>query len=224
MTEPNAPVVAPSHEPTIPAEPVTPEPVTPEPVTPEPVTPEPVTPVASPPEPVIPADPAKPVDPSAPKPKPTTDMKAEDYKIPEGWPKELSEMAAKGNLTQKQLEGSLNYFAGFMNDQGKVALKQLQEAGTEYMNSWGDAREENVAKTKKAIEYINTQMGEDGFVKYLKKSNQIHHPAMIQALNIISNLLQEGSYIPSNVNRTKGKGKTLAQLMYGDKHPSTQGE
>lgn len=213
MPEPTPTPTPPSPEPPVSTPSVTPPEPTPTPpvIPPESAPTPPATPPVDPP--------ASPVTP-APEPEPKGDMKAGDYKVPEGWPKELTEMAAKGKLSQEQLEGSVNYFSGFLKEQKEAALTQLKEAGAKYMENWGEEKEQNVQNTKRAIEYINVQMGDNGFVKYLNQSNQSHHPKMIQALHIVSNLLQEGSFIPSNINRTKGKGKTLAQVMYGDKHPS----
>lgn len=148
------------------------------------------------------------------------ELKAADYKLPKGWPDSIKEMAEKGSMTQDQLTQTVNYFSGYFNDLNKATVTQLKEAGKKFIETWGDDSEYNLGKAKQAVDYINEQIGDNKFVDYLKKSNQQHHPIMIDALLHVSNLMQEGSFIPSNVNRSGTKGKTLAQLMYGEKHPS----
>lgn len=222
VTEPEGGSAAPAVEPTTPAAPVTPEPTTPaEPVTPTssqappvtpPVTPQPGSPAVGgvPPE----GDPTPVSDPAAAPPEggPRVVPKADEYKLPEGAPTQLGEFAHANNMTQEQLDATVNTFGGYISNTRKMEKLNLRAAGEQKLKDWGDNSKYNLTLAKRALKQNDP---EGKMTKALNDSGYGNHPAVLDFLFTIGQSMKEGGFLKSAVNRPPGQ-KTMAQTMYPD--------
>ena len=143
--------------------------------------------------------------------------KPEEYKIPEGLPKELGQFAHENQYTQEQLDAAIKMFDSYSQAtkvSQQIALRQLGEA---HIKNWGDEANFKLTLAKRALK----QNDPDGaLAKALNESGYGNHPAVLDFLANLGEQMREGGFLKSAVNRPPGK-KSLAQAMFPD-HPSKE--
>lgn len=143
--------------------------------------------------------------------------KPDEYKIPEGLPKELGQFAHENEYTQEQLDAAVKMFDSYsqaMKTSQQIALRQLGEA---HIKNWGDEANFKLTLAKRALKQ-NDPNG--ALAKALNESGYGNHPAVLDFLANLGEQMREGGFLKSAVNRPPGK-KSLAQAMFPD-HPSKE--
>ena len=142
----------------------------------------------------------------------------DQYVLPEGMPDELRQFAFDNEMTQKQLDGTMNKFAQYVTGMDQAKLSSLKLAGQAHIKNWGEHGKENVALIEQAL-VQNDPTG--ALTKALNESGYNYHPAVLNFLFQIGRSMQEGGYLKSAVHIPAGQ-KTVAQTLYGDSHPSKE--
>ena len=160
-------------------------------------------------------------EPDATEPEPPKDErvvpKPSEYELPEGMPDNIRIFAHENGLTQEQLNASLQQFGGYIGGMKQAEQQALREAGEAHLKQWGDQAQTNLALAKQALK----QNDPDGaLAQALEDSGYGNHPAVLNFLHNIGKSMQEGGFLKSAVPRNP-QDRTAAQMMYGDKHPSS---
>lgn len=143
--------------------------------------------------------------------------KPDEYKIPEGLPKELGQFAHENQYTQEQLDAAIKMFDSYSQAKDtaqQVALRQLGEA---HIKNWGDEANFKLTLAKRALKQNDP---EGALAKALNESGYGNHPAVLDFLANLGEQMREGGFLKSAVNRPPGK-KSLAQALFPD-HPSKE--
>lgn len=136
------------------------------------------------------------------------------YVLPEGVPQQVAEFAKQHDMTQKQLDGTLQYFGNIK----QAELASIRTAGEAHVKNWGDKGQHNLNLARRAL----SQNDPDGELKTaLDNSGFGNHPAVLNFLHRLGTSMQEGGFLKSAVNRPPGQ-KSAAQAMYGGNHPSNE--
>ena len=190
--------------------------------TPPAETPQATAPAAAP---TPPADATPPAEPPASADSPPSDDTStqkrvvptvEEYVLPEGVPRQIAEFAHTNDMTQDQLNHTLNYFGSMQQAMQDNEQKVIRQGGEELVKSWGDKSERNLSIVRRAL----AQNDPDGSLKnVLEASGYGNHPAVIKFLLKIGESMKEGGFLKGANNTPPGK-KTAAQTMFGEKHPS----
>jgi len=218
--------VAPAADPTPPVDPAPAEPKVAK--TPEPeVTP--TDPPADPKPAVEPTPPAEPKtaepDAAAPPAEPTADPEAPearvvpavaDFVLPEGVPTNVAQFAFDNDMTQAQLDKTLETFAGYT--QGAEVERQavMKAEGEKLVESWGKVKTSNLSLVTRALSQNDP---EGKLTEMLNESGYGNHPAVLNFFLKIGQSMQEGGFLKGSVNTPKGTS-TAASAMFGENHPS----
>lgn len=156
-----------------------------------------------------------------PQPEPVPERvvpQADGYTLPEGVPTQIAEFANKNDMTQEQLDTSLQFFGKISQGTREAEVQAVRSAGEAHVKNWGEASKANLSIARRAL----AQNDPEGVLKKTLDSTGFgNHPAVLDFLLNIGKSMQEGGFLKSAVNRTPGQ-KTAAQSMYGDKHPSVE--
>jgi len=137
-------------------------------------------------------------------------LKPEDYKIPEGLPKELGSFASEAGLTQEQLDKTIRTFGAFTQAQEQASAIALRKMGEAHVKNWGDDAKYKLALAKRALQ----QNDPDGkMAEALKQTGYGNHPAVLDFLYNIGKSMKEGGFLKSAVNAKPGK-KSLAERLF----------
>lgn len=143
---------------------------------------------------------------------------ADGYTLPDGIPPQFGQFAHQNDMTQAQLDNSLQVFGQVQQAQKDAELTAIENAGTELLKTWGDEATYNVNLAKRALAQNDP---EGHLAEALKTSGYGNHPAVLNFLKKVGSSMKEGGFLKGNVNTPPGK-KTLAQSMYGTTHPTNE--
>jgi hypothetical protein len=182
------------------------------------------TPPADPPK-DPPSDPEpKPVDPKSEPPiddpKDPVDARVvpavDEYELADGMPKHLAQFASDNDMTQTQLDNTIEQFRTYITAGEKGKQTMLLNEGKAHVRTWGKQAKGNMSVVRRALK----QNDPDGTLKkVLDSSGYGNHPAILDFLLSIGTSMQEGGFLKSDVNIPPGK-KSAAQVIFGDNHPS----
>lgn len=156
-------------------------------------------------EPVAPK-PAKPVKPERVVPE------KDSYSLPDGTPKEIADFANSNDMTQDQLDGTLQYFGDILQKSENTKRDNLQKAGKAHMDNWGKDAKYNLGLAKRALQHTDK---EGKFAEWLTSTGHGDNPVVLDYLLHMGINLKEGGFLKSSVNQPPGK-KTMAQTLYPD--------
>jgi len=218
-------------EPVVAVEPVvTPPKVAPvEPTLIAPVEPAITEPVTKKPKTVAPVEPAVTETPAEPSVDPTTTIddpgkvpdarivpEIGEYALPEGAPEALAQFAHANDMTQAQLDNSLEQFGAVTQANEEATQAAIRKEGDALVTSWGDQADYNLSLVRRALAQNDP---EGQLAKALETSGFGNHPAVLGYLLSVGNSMKEGGFLKSGVNIPKGK-QTLANTLFGKSHPS----
>jgi len=143
---------------------------------------------------------------------------AAEYRLPDGAPPGFAEWAHKAGFTQDQLDATFAKYSEAQQATDLANLKNLQALGNAHVESWGEAKAQNVQLAKSAL----IQLDESGKVRQvLKQTGYINHPVVLDFLLHIGKTMSEGGFLKNApAPPVGGKPKTAAQALYGQNHPS----
>lgn len=139
-----------------------------------------------------------------------------EYKLPEGMPSTVGEFAHNTDMTQEQLDKSLEFFGSYLNELDNYKIKQLRQAGESHLEKWGEKKDTNLALVRRTLKTVDK---EGGLTKLLDETGYGNHPAVLDFFLQLGQEFKEGGFLPSEVNRPAGK-TTAAQALFGKNHPS----
>lgn len=145
---------------------------------------------------------------------------ADAYVLPPEAPAALRQWAKTNDFTQAQLDTTLAQFQTAVADMKTAEMTALQTQGNAHVESWGEAKTENLGLAKAAL----LQMDPEGKLKgMLKETGYANHPVVLEFLKDLGRNLREGGFLTTPVSlSTGGKPVTAAQSMFGKNHPSKQ--
>lgn len=143
---------------------------------------------------------------------------AQEITVPEGFPPQVLEFAKANNLSQAQLDASLQFFGEVAQVNATAQQQQLRGMGEEHVRSWGKEGPYKLSIGRRALKQIDK---EGVLTEMLNETGYGNHPAVLQSLYELGRQLQEGGFISATQARPPGK-QTAAQAMYGDVHPSKE--
>jgi len=180
----------------------------------ESVTPEPVVTPEAPPETPLAETTAEPPQEAPVRVVPEPD----GYVLPEGIPPEIGQFAKTNDMTQTQLDATLQHFGTIVQNNRNAEAASIRQAGEAHIAKWGEQGDYNMSLARRAL----AQNDPDGTLKQaLDSSGFGNHPAVLDFLFTLGSSMKEGGYLKSAINRPPGK-KTAAQSMYGENHPSEE--
>ena len=142
--------------------------------------------------------------------------KAADYTLPEGVPIQVAQFANEADMTQEQLDTTLQYFGGYMKATNESQQKVIRESGDAFVEGWGKQKPYNLSLVRRAL----SQNDPDGELRsVLNSSGYGNHPAVLAFFLRIGNSMKEGGFLKGSVNRPAGQ-KTAAQTLFGKNHMS----
>jgi len=141
-----------------------------------------------------------------------------EYTLPEGMPQEVGEFAHNNDMTQSQLDNSLQFFGSYMTEMDKYQQKQIREAGEAHVEEWGDNKDTNLALVRRTLKTVDKS---GKLTELLDSTGYGNHPAVLDFFLEMGQEFKEGGFLPSEVNRPTGK-TTAAQALFGKNHPSKQ--
>ncbi len=191
----------------------------------------PQTPQEPPADPKEGGSPGKPQEPSEPpkqepqepepkegEPKKEFDIpKPEDYKIPEGLPKELGQFAHDIKLTQEQLDKTVQVFDQYSKVKDTATKAALRQMGEAHVKNWGPDAKFRLSLAKRALKQNDP---EGQLAKALSDSGYGNHPAVLDFLYNLGRSMKEGGFLKTDLNVKPG-GKTRAQRIFPN-HPGNK--
>ena len=136
----------------------------------------------------------------------------DEYKLPDGVPKDFGKFAHEHGFTQEQVDASLQHFSGYVQAAEQVKLQALRSMGEKHLEDWGERKDYNLSLAKRALK----QNDPDGkLAQALNESGYGNHPAVLDFLYNIGKSMQEGGFLKNAVARPTGK-KSTAQALYPD--------
>jgi hypothetical protein len=140
----------------------------------------------------------------------------DQYVLPEGAPVGLGQFAHDNDMTQEQLDATLNTYKTMMDTNKAYQDKTIREAGEAHVEAWGDQKKYNLSLVHRAVE----QNDPDGqLTELLNSTGYGNHPVILDFFLKIGNSMKEGGFLRGSVNVPQGK-KTAAQALFGNNHPS----
>lgn len=209
---------APSQGNEIPSAPVVP--ATPVPPVATPDTPTPATPEATPPV----ADDNNVIPPQTPEITPGTAEgeqppvverivpAADGYQLNEGTPEQLGQIFNQLDMTQEQADGVVKL------DQARTQAQAnaLRQAGEAHIKNWGDVAETNINLAKRGMSHFDPT----GQLKeVLNSTGYGNDPRLLEMFYQFGKRMEEGGFLPSEVNTPGGAPKDVAHMWYPDDAP-----
>ena len=146
----------------------------------------------------------------APKPRKLPNS-PEEYTVPENVKvKGLRAMAHSNRLSQKQLDGILEYNNRITSNAQEAIKNQQAAAVAQLKEEWGDKYEENIAKAKKAVSHFD----KDGeLTEFLQKTRAGDNPKVLRFMHKLGKSLDEDGFMKGDDNVRK-PSKSLAERMF----------
>ena len=140
--------------------------------------------------------------------------KTEDYSFPDTVPEvlrgDLAAFANKNDMTQEQLNSSLEKFSSFNEQSRKAEQAFLAKEGQELVKSWGEEAKTNLNLTHQGLSHYD----EKGTVaKMLKETGYFQHPEVLKLFHKIGKDLGEGGFLESS-GHAPTKKKTFADNLF----------
>jgi len=137
---------------------------------------------------------------------------ADGYKFDEGTPAQLGEIFSKMDLTQKQAEEVIQ----LDRMQREVSATARRTAGEAHIAGWGDAAKTNTNLAKRGLDHFDPT----GELKALLNETGLgDDPRIIEAFFKHGQRMEEGGFLPSNVNTPGAQPKDVAHMWYPDDAP-----
>ena len=142
---------------------------------------------------------------------------ARDYVLPEGVPEFLGQFANENDMTQAQLDATLQQF-GNISEQAELGRKkQISDLGQKHVDTWGKQKEYNLSIVRRAL----SQNDPDGkFKALLEETGYGNHPVILNHFLAIGNSMKEGGFLKGANNTQSKAGLSAAQAMFSN-HPSS---
>ena len=143
---------------------------------------------------------------------------ARDYTLPEGVPEFLGQFANENDMTQAQLDATLQQF-GNITEQAELGRQnQIAELGQKHVDTWGKQKEYNLSIVRRAL----SQNDADGkFKALLDETGYGNHPVILDFFLSIGSSMKEGGFLKGANNTQSKAGLSAAQSMFGANHPSS---
>lgn len=141
---------------------------------------------------------------------------ADGYTLPQGAPQALGQFAHENGFTQEQLDSTMKEFGGYLQTMEQGQKQQLFTAGTQHVESWGEAKAENIETVKRGLSYHD----KDGtLTQLLNQTGFINHPVVLNHFLSVGKTLQEGGFLESATHSPKPSGQNVAHLLYPNDAP-----
>ena len=147
---------------------------------------------------------------NAPKPRKLPNS-PEEYQLPENVQvKGLRSMAHSHRLSQKQLNGILEFNSGITKKAQENIRKQQEAAIKQLKEEWGDDYDTNLANAKKAVAHFD----KDGeLAEFLQKTRAGDNPKVLRFMHKLGKTLEEDGFMKGDDNVRK-PNKSLAARMF----------
>ena len=140
----------------------------------------------------------------------------DEYVLPEGVPKQIAEFALANDMTQAQLDQSLQYFGSIIDNNQKGLAETIRMQGNQHVEKWGEKKDYNLSLVRRSLK----QNDPDGTMrKMLDDSGYSNHPVILEFFLNLGSSMKEGGFLKGAVNTPPGQ-KSAAQSMFGQNHPS----
>jgi len=140
-----------------------------------------------------------------------------DYVLPEGMPDVLAQFAKDADMTQEQLDKTLDQYGRITEGAEQFRKAELFKNGQAHTESWGKQKDYNLSLVRRAL----SQNDPDGKLKnMLEESGYGNHPAVLDFFLTIGNSMKEGGFLKGANNTQSKSGLSAAQSMFGANHPS----
>ena len=140
---------------------------------------------------------------------------ADAYVLPEGIPKEIGQFAKDNDMTQKQLDSTLAKFGSLIQGNNEATQAALRVDGEQHVQEWGDKSQYNLSLVRRSLKQLDS---EGTLAKALDTSGYGNHPAVLDFLKNVGEVMQEGGYLKSEVNVPQ-KQRDMAHILYPNDVP-----
>jgi len=140
-----------------------------------------------------------------------------DYVLPEGVPEHVAQFAHDNDMTQSQLEATLDQLGGYMDQAEEGRKTQVLELGQAHVDAWGKQKDYNLSIVRRAL----SQNDPDGkFKALLDETGFGNHPVILDFFLSIGSSMKEGGFLKGSNNTQSKQGLSAAQAMFSN-HPSS---
>ncbi len=137
---------------------------------------------------------------------------ADGYQFEEGTPDQLGTIFNKLDMTQEQAAGVIQM------DQARTQAQAagLRKAGEEHIEAWGDAAQTNLNLAKRGMNHFDPT----GQLKQvLNETGFGNDPRLLEMFYQFGQRMEEGGFLPTEVNTPGNKSQDTAHMWYPDQKP-----
>ena len=137
---------------------------------------------------------------------------ADGYQMEEGTPGQLGQIFNKLDMTQEQATGVMKLDAARRNAEAAA----LRQAGEAHIKTWGDAAETNINLAKRGMAHFDPT----GQLKdMLNQTGLGNDPRILEMFYQFGTRMEEGGFLPTEVNTPGQQPKDVAHMWYPDDAP-----
>lgn len=138
-------------------------------------------------------------------------IKAEDYKLPDGFNLDgFRDFAHNTGLSQDQVNKSLEFYNQVQSAEGEAREQVNQQALDRLLTSWGNEKDGNISLAKRALVQFDTDKTMSAFLEETRAGN---NPFVVQFLYQAGKMLEEDGYLKSQVTAPPSN-KSTADVLY----------
>lgn len=128
------------------------------------------------------------------------------YQLPQGAPEQLSKWAKENKFSQSHLDAMLGLQKQIFENSEKAKNTVYDQGRNELFKAWGDKKDDNIRMGNSVFESIPSGQK---LAQFIKATGEGKNPVVIQALQEIGSLLQEGGFLSTNTPRIEPKKDPL---------------